>query len=278
MRFLTSFIFVLFFAISSTVSSQTSEMFNGHIINRTDKDGLKQGKWVVFNSDKSIVLEEIEYVDNKKNGTGIKYYPNGKIKQELTYVDNKANGYAKMYYENGNVSEEGIWKNNKWVGEYKFYFESGNLAYEWSYSETGKRTGTQKYYHENGQVMIEGDWNEGKESGILREYDEKGNLVQEKNYVNGELDKKSVKTYGPDAKPNTEKPVIKYEKPEDIAVKKDTIKHKPTQNSGSLDLFTGTGYSKLFTKTGQVEQEGYSNYEQNEILIYIFCKRSFTRW
>ena len=162
-----------------------------------------------------------------------------------------------MYYENGNVSEEGIWKNNKWVGEYKFYFESGNLAYEWSYSETGKRTGTQKYYHENGQVMIEGDWNEGKESGILREYDEKGNLVQEKNYVNGELDKKSVKTYGPDAKPNTEKPVIKYEKPEDIAVKKDTIKHKPTQNSGSLDLFTGTGYSKLFTKTGQVEQEGY---------------------
>ena len=33
--------------------------------------------------------------------------------EEVNFIDNKKNGPYKIYYENGNLSEEGIYENNK---------------------------------------------------------------------------------------------------------------------------------------------------------------------
>jgi len=234
----------------TVVSSQTFEMYKNDTINKTDLEGLKQGKWVKFNADKTIILEEGVYINNKKEDNWKQYYESGKIKSELTYKNNKADGYAKFYYENGIVSEEGLWRNNKWVGAYKYFFENGNLSYEWNYSEQGKRTGIQKYYHPNGKIMIEGDWQEGKENGIIKEYDESGKLVAEKNFAGGKFDAETSKEYT-----STTTTTIT-----NVETNKDTVKTKTntvnTTNKKELELFTGTGYNKLYTKAGKIEQEG----------------------
>jgi antitoxin component YwqK of YwqJK toxin-antitoxin module len=236
------------------IHAQNFEMFKGDTINKTDASGQKSGRWIIFDDTKTIVLEEGKYILNKKEGIWKKYYDSGKIKHELTYKSNKPDGYAKFYYENGIVSEEGLWKNNKWVGEYKFYFENGNVSYEWKYNEQGKRSGEQKYYHPNGKVMIVGDWQEGKESGIIKEFDENGNLVSEKNFSNGTLDQNSIKNYDVADKKN-ENNQIKNEVKDPVT---NDVKTNNVQNNTSdkLTLFNGTGYNKLYTKDGKIEQEG----------------------
>ncbi|OFX23624.1 MAG: hypothetical protein A2033_15630 [Bacteroidetes bacterium GWA2_31_9] len=251
MRYIIIILISVFFQF--VASSQTSENYNGETINLTDAEGLKQGKWLKFNTDKTVVIEEGKYVNNKKEELWKQYYNSGKIKTELTYKNNKADGYAKFYYENGNVSEEGLWQSNKWIGAYKMYFENGNLSYEWNYTEQGKRTGVQKYYHPNGKIMIEGDWQEGKENGIIKEYDDSGNLVAEKNFNGGKFDVATSKEYTTTStNNNTTNNTTQAE------IKKDTVKTNTnvTTTTKALELFTGTGYNKLYTKDGKIEQEG----------------------
>lgn len=252
MRYIIIIFISVFFQF--VASSQTSENYNGETINLTDAEGFKQGRWLKFNADKSVVIEEGNYVNNKKEELWKQYYNDGKIKTELTYKNNKADGYAKFYYENGKVSEEGLWQSNKWIGAYKMYFENGNLSYEWNYTEQGKRSGIQKYYHPNGKIMIEGDWQEGKENGIIKEYDDSGNLVAEKNFNGGKFDEATSKVYKPESTANnttTNNTTV-------VEAKKDTVKtitNNVTTNK-TLELFTGTGFNKLYTKDGKVEQEG----------------------
>lgn len=194
MRILISII--LFLIISNLSLYSQTDTYQGKTVNVTDGSNLKQGLWVKFaTNDKTKVLEEGNYKDNKKEGIWKEYYSNGNLKSEITYVNNKPDGYAKLYYESGKLSEEGMWKGIKWVGNYKYYHENGKPKYEFAYTDDGKRTGKQKYYHENGKIAIEGEWKEGKEAGLIKEYYPDGSLKTEKNFNDGILDEPSVKTY-----------------------------------------------------------------------------------
>lgn len=186
-----SFTSVLFSLVMfATAFGQGFEIEKGDTINRRDASNQKQGWWKIYNNDGKFMgyetnqlVEEGEYLNNKKTGVWTKYYPNGNKKHELTFANNVANGYAKIYYRNGQLQEEGIWKMNVWAGDYKYYFENGNLKYEWTYNSSGKREGQQKYYHENGMLMYLGDWKDGKEAGELVEYYEDGS-IRAKRYFN----------------------------------------------------------------------------------------------
>lgn len=253
MEFRGFYLFILLLFIVLSAVSQTSETYNGHVINRTDEYGVKKGKWLFFNSDRDKIVEQGEYFEDQKEGKWIKYYPNGNVKQELTYVNNKPDGYAKTYYEDGTIAEEGIWKNNKWVGDYKYYFTNGNVAYQWSYNKSGKREGVQKYFHENGKLMIEGDWANGKESGVIKEFNEKGILIKERNYIDGKLNNEVIKTTVGENTIDT----IRIKPIDNDTSRIDTIKIKPRDPNQKLELFTGNGYSKLYNKFNKIEQDGY---------------------
>lgn len=190
-------ILLILFLISTnlTLNAQT-ETYQGKPVNAVDGNNLKQGLWVKFvPGDKTKILEEGTYKDNKKEGIWKEYYSNGNTKSEITYVNNKPDGYAKLYYESGKLSEEGNWKGVKWVGNYKYYHENGKPKYEFAYTEDGKRSGKQKYFHENGKIAIEGDWKDGKEAGVIKEYYPDGTIKSEKNFSEGKLDESSVKNY-----------------------------------------------------------------------------------
>lgn len=175
-------------------SAQSFEIVGGDTINVRDGDNNKQGWWKIHNKDgkhkgydAGQLVEEGEYLNNRKTGIWTKYFPNGNRKHELTFANNIANGYAKIYYRSGKLQEEGIWKMNRWSGQYKYYYGNGNLKYDWSYNSTGKREGEQKYFHENGMLQFLGDWKHGKETGELVEYYEDGSIKARRFFESGEV-------------------------------------------------------------------------------------------
>lgn len=113
------------------------DVFLGDTINKVDKDGLKQGRWVYFGKDQkglknkllkhNQITEEGHYLNDKKVGTWKSFHTNtNKIKKELVYENGITNGKAKFYTEKGKLKEEGVLLNNQWVGDYYFYDDKGN--------------------------------------------------------------------------------------------------------------------------------------------------------
>lgn len=228
-------------------SAQSSETYTGDSLNIRDASNQKQGWWKIQNNDgkykgyeSNQLVEEGEYVNNKKTGVWTKYFPNGNKKHELTFANNIANGYAKIYYRSGQLQEEGIWKLNKWQGQYKYYYENGSMKYDWTYNASGKREGQQKYFHENGVLQYLGDWKGGKEAGELVEYYEDGSIKAKRFFNEGK---------------------VIPEKTENLVAGKafdDNVKiysGKPAPKQMSRGQFVD-GYNKLMNPDGTVSKEG----------------------
>jgi antitoxin component YwqK of YwqJK toxin-antitoxin module len=228
-------------------SAQSSGITSGDSLNIRDASNQKQGWWKVLNNDgkykgydSNQLVEEGEYLNNKKTGVWTKYYPNSNNKHELTFANNIANGYAKIYYRSGQLQEEGIWKLNKWQGQYKYYYENGSMKYDWDYNASGKREGQQKYFHENGVLQYLGDWKGGKEAGELVEYYEDGSIKAKRFFDGGKvIPEKTVN--------------LVLGKDFDDNVKKYSGKPAPkTMARGTLI----DGYNKVMNKDGTVSKEG----------------------
>ena len=259
-------------------SAQSSGITSGDSLNIRDASNQKQGWWKVLNNDgkykgydSNQLVEEGEYLNNKKTGVWTKYYPNGNKKYELTFANNIANGYAKIYYRSGLLQEEGIWKLNKWQGQYKYYYENGSMKYDWEYNATGKREGQQKYFHENGVLQYLGDWKGGKEAGELVEYYEDGSIKAKRYFDGGNvIAEKTVnlvsgKEFDDNVKKYSGKPA-----------------HKKLARGQFVD-----GYNKLMNPDGTVDKEGtfkdkrlidgkvyvYENGQMVKIIVYEDGKR-----
>lgn len=239
-KFFLTFSFLLISIFSFAQSSDGS-------VNVRDASNQKQGPWKVYNTDGKYkgyeigqLVEEGEYLNNRKTGVWTKYFPNGNKKHELTFANNIANGYAKIYYRSGQLQEEGIWKMNRWSGQYKYYYPDGTLKYDWNYNSSGKREGEQKYFHENGVLMYLGEWKNGSEKGELLEYYEDGSI--------------KAKRYFEEGKVQPEQTVNLPEGKEfDENVKKYSGKPKPKQiSSGELV----DGYNRVLNADGTVSKEG----------------------
>lgn len=242
-----SIITYLVIIASVLVATAQSSGNNGDSVNVRDANNQKQGWWKVYNNDGKYkgyengqLVEEGEYVNNRKTGVWTKYFPNGNKKHELTFANNIANGYAKIYYRNGQLQEEGIWKMNRWSGQYKYYYPDGTLKYDWNYNGSGKREGQQKYFHENGVIQYLGDWKNGNESGELVEYHDDGSVKAKRYFDGGKVQ--------PEQTVNLTKG-----KEFDGNDKKYTGKPKP--NNIARGQFVD-GYNKLMNADGTVSKEG----------------------
>lgn len=252
---------ILLCSIAGTVSSQSFELIGRDTINKTDSEGRKQGRWIVYGKHKpgscykpDQKAEEGKYADNRKAGIWIDYYCNGNVRNKLTFTNGRPDGYAQMYHENGKISEEGNWKNNRWVGKYKLYYDNGQVQHEFAFNPMGRREGPQTYFHENGQVAIEGTFANGKESGIIKEYYENGEIKAEKNYDDGTIYFTSIKEYEP------KRPVAKRsDKPEDnapvIKVRED---EKPNEavKAGVSGPVMLNGQFTLYNRNKQITKAG----------------------
>ncbi len=178
-------------------------------INRTDKNGLKQGDWKEF-------------------------YPNGSIKSERTYKDDLMHGYYKEYdirgklvltmlYDNGaivksKVEDEpdieivnkhdqdgkliysGPYRNKIPVGVHRefgkdgkvtnafIYNDNGLLLSEGIVDEAGKYNGKWKDLYASGKVQAEGQYSDSRRSGQWKFYDTTEKVEQTGSYNNGRPD------------------------------------------------------------------------------------------
>lgn len=238
----------LFLLTTFLVTSAQSSGFNtSDSLNVKDASNQKQGWWKIYNTDGKYkgydigqLVEEGEYLNNRKTGVWTKYYPNGNKKHELTFANNIANGYAKIYYRSGQLQEEGIWKMNRWSGQYKYYYEDGTLKYDWSYNSSGKREGEQKYFHENGVLQYLGDWKNGNEQGELIEYHTDGSIKAKRYFNSGKVE--------PEKTIN-----LPVGKEFDENAKKYSGKPKPKQLARGQLV---DGYNKVMNADGTISKEG----------------------
>jgi len=117
------------------------------------------GKITEYIVDTNIVIFKGEYLNKKRNGKGIEYFQNGKIKFEGEFLNGKRNGKGKEYNKNGLIYE----------GEYL----------------NGKKHGKGKEYDKHKKLNFEGEYLNGKKHGKGKEYDKSG-IFFEVEYLNGE--------------------------------------------------------------------------------------------
>lgn len=278
MRFSTHLILVLVMVVLHNVASaQEVILFKGDTINRKDVNMMRQGKWVVFgkNSTKpdyapDDVVEEGEYLNNRKEGIWLLYYPGNKLKSEITYQNGRILGPYTTYYQNGKVMEQGTWSRNKNVGQFKRYYDNGKVMHEFNFTETGKREGTQKYYHSNGKIEIEGTWNGGKEQGELKRYDSNGTLLYVQVFNDeGVLEPEKTRTF--------QEPQRTTElKPEENAKATTTVNQE--EEKSNFKTFTGNGFFTLYNTNLQPSQSGiFKDGKLWDGKMYLYNKNGIIR-
>lgn len=130
------FLAVYSLAQRSNALYERYELYLGDTINRVDRHGMKQGRWIYFGKDRKgwmnrmfkrdQVAEEGQYKDDKKNKLWKSYHPTGKLKSEITYLDDIPEGKARFFNADGKIMLEGELDNHRLVGEYYVYDVNGN--------------------------------------------------------------------------------------------------------------------------------------------------------
>lgn len=128
--------FIFGTAFSQKVNYKSYDIHLGDTINRIDKNGLKQGRWIFYGRDKrgwthrlfnsKQIVEDGFYVDGKKNKVWKTYHHTNKLKSEVNYIDDKPIGKARFFNTDGKIMMEGELADKNFVGEYYVYDSQGN--------------------------------------------------------------------------------------------------------------------------------------------------------
>lgn len=245
---------VMMTGVSAHAASVDNDPAPGHNVNVTDAAGMRQGYWKITGEmvddkayKKNQVVEEGEYIDNKRNGVWKKYYPTGTLRSEITYVNNHPRGVYTTYYHDGTKEEFGDWQGNRNVGEYKRFHENGKIAQDFKFNEFGKREGIQTYYFPNGKVQMTAEIDNGTAHGMVKVYYSDGELRSEKMIVNGLVDTSTIKEYKPRSREN------RQDKEPSLPVQ-ETVPAE--QDRPNLVEFKDTGFNTLYNRNQQVTQVG----------------------
>ena len=144
------------------------------IVNYTDINGLKQGKWAKkFNNEK--IAYSATFHNDKLIGTYKRFYKIGRPSLLVEYdKEGDEGGYAKLYYDNRKMSAEGNYiKRNIKEGLWKYYGSDGRLVMNVTYAK-GLKNGKEITYWSNGKVMQEKNWLNGVEEGYWLQFFENG--------------------------------------------------------------------------------------------------------
>jgi antitoxin component YwqK of YwqJK toxin-antitoxin module len=112
----------------------------------------------------------------------VNYWENGQKLSEVQYFDEKRDGSFKYWYKNGQLMSSGLYMNGKMYGPFISYYENGQIQSQgnYNYNESGiysRKDGVWKYYYENGKIESESIIKNGVEE--LKFYDKEGNLLPE---------------------------------------------------------------------------------------------------
>jgi antitoxin component YwqK of YwqJK toxin-antitoxin module len=223
-------------------------------VNKTDKEGKKQGKWIYFGKDRpesgypeNGKVEEGTYQDDRKHGYWTKYYNDGKTpKLKGEYENNRPKGNYVKYYETGKIKEQGTFIRDKYLDTLRRFHENGVLEYEAKYNDGGKEEGAVSYYYANGQVEFEYISKDGKPTGKAIRYYENGDIKEILSFnADGSL------AGSPIQKQMVHPPVVV----KDPGASNETARKiaTPKVKDGKFDP---NGYNKIYNTNDELEQDG----------------------
>lgn len=104
----------------------------GNIITKGDYlEGKKEGLWVYKVGDSS---DEVEYIEDLRNGWWKSYYADGELRYEGKFVDDNPNGEHTWYWNNGKIKQQGKYVMGRKNGDWKKYDENGVVLISISYA------------------------------------------------------------------------------------------------------------------------------------------------
>jgi antitoxin component YwqK of YwqJK toxin-antitoxin module len=177
-------------------------------INRSDKNGWKQGVWKDFYENGNVKWE-ITYKDNKKNGYFKQYSQDGNLTEVVKYIDDIRQEEAKEviklevktdYYPNGKPKTIASYRKNVPEGVRRefsedgkvtagYVFEEGKIISQGIIDEEGIKNGPWKDFYRDGQLKSEGIYNKDKRVGEWKFYYNNGQVEQSGKYnKNGKPD------------------------------------------------------------------------------------------
>ena len=166
-------------------------------INRKDKYGLRQGRWITFYESGFIRLEG-NYRNDKKDGYFKEYAENGDLLKISKYVDDQLQPEAaeiqkldivNEYYPNGVIKVSATYRKGIPEGIRREYdttgqcikaedYKDGILSGEGIVNAEGDREGSWKEYYPGGKIRAEGVYTKGKCTGEWKYYHPDGKIEQ----------------------------------------------------------------------------------------------------
>ncbi len=179
------FVSILSISLSTYIIGQTP-----NDINIIDGNNKKQGTWIKYYPNGNIQYKGT-FRDNHPVDTITRYYENSIKMSIMVYSDNGGDVYAYIYHPNGFPASEGNYTNQMKEGTWKFYSSAkdGYLITEENYSEN-IRNGLSVKYFENGNIAEKINFIYGIKDGEWLRYYSDGTLFIKASYLNGMLDGK----------------------------------------------------------------------------------------
>lgn len=192
--------------VTAIVTYSKNFIVSNEQINRTDKDGLKQGVWKDYFPNKRLKTEK-RFKNDKLNGYLKQYNRQGKLESATLYLNGEEqsdeNNIADFdinttYYSDGTPKSTSVYnKAGKRDGVSTFYNKDGSISsteiYKNGYllrkgiiDENGFYQGPWEEYYLNGKIKSKGTYKDGKKYGKWEYYFTSGKIEQKGSYdVNG---------------------------------------------------------------------------------------------
>lgn len=122
-------------------------------------NGLPDGLLTEYDKEENIITQG-DYLEGKKEGLWT--YHVGDTKDDVEFVEDLRNGWWRSYYSGGELRFEGKFVDDNPNGEHTWYWYNGKIKKQGKYV-MGRKNGDWKKYDENGVILISIFYSGGKE-------------------------------------------------------------------------------------------------------------------
>lgn len=158
----------------------------GTALNRTDKNGKKQGLWEKRYPDGHLRYRG-HFIDDRPYGIFKNYYDNPDSLQSVrTFSEDGLSAYAHLFYTTGALEAEGKFINQKEDSIWKFYDDMQRLLRKDQY-KNGKKEGKSLIFYATGNILEVKNFKNDLEEGPFQIYYSEGSIKQEGTYGHGML-------------------------------------------------------------------------------------------
>ena len=94
------------------------------------RKGILHGKSINYYPETGKPAEIFEFVNGKREGPYLKFFPDGSTMTKGTYKNDQLDGDFTLYFPNGKIELKGQYKNGEQVGNWNYFDEEGNAIPE----------------------------------------------------------------------------------------------------------------------------------------------------